>query len=210
MKKSNTYDKKYGDQNYYWGKKPSAMCDTIIQIMRPNEKFHPRLLDLGCGEGRNAVYFAKHGFEVVGLDISAVGLEKTKKYAEEERVHVRTIRADINDYQLTEIYDVIFSTGTLHFLSPKIRKQKFQNYKNHTSPNGIHAMSVFVKKPFIPIAPDADKNAFSFKSGELMSYYWDWKILFCIEDIFDCMSSGIPHKHAVNRIIAGKYTNNEH
>ena len=209
VKKSNAYDKKYADQNYYWGKKPSVMCDTIMQIMGSNGKFRPRLLDLGCGEGRNAVYFAKHGFEVVGLDISAVGLEKTKKYAEEEGVQVRTVHADINDYQLTEVYDVIFSTGTLHYLSPKIRRQKFQNYKSHTSPNGINVMSVFVKKPFIPRAPDADENAFFFKSGELLGYYWDWEILFCTEEIFDCMSSGIPHKHAVNRIIARKHSNRE-
>lgn len=38
-----------------------------------------------------------------------------------------------------------------------------------------------------------------------MGYYWDWEILYCTEEIFDCMSSGIPHKHAVNRIIARRY-----
>jgi 2-polyprenyl-3-methyl-5-hydroxy-6-metoxy-1,4-benzoquinol methylase len=40
------------------------MCDKVIEIIRPSSDFHPKLLDLGCGEGRNAVYFAKHGFRV--------------------------------------------------------------------------------------------------------------------------------------------------
>ena len=35
-----------------------------------------------------------------------------------------------------------------------------------------------------------------------MAYYWDWEILFSVEEVFDDMSGGVPHKHAVNRIIA--------
>ena len=204
MQKDNPYDQKYASREYYWGKKPSAICDKIIEIIRPSSDFRPKLLDLGCGEGRNAVYFAKHGFEVVGLDLSLVGLEKTKRYAKEVGTHVETIHADIVSYQLADTYDIIFSTGTLHYLPPKVRNQHFQNYKNYTSRNGINAFSAFVTKAFIPRAPDAEENAYLYKSGELMSYYWDWEILHCVEEIFDCMSSGIPHKHAVNRIIARK------
>lgn len=205
MKKENSYDQKYTGEEYYWGKKPSVTCEKIIEIIHPTSNFRPRLIDLGCGEGRNAVYFAKHGFEVVGLDLSLPGLEKTKRYAKEAGVQVTTIHADILEYDLKETYDVIFSTGTLHFLPPETRGQYFQNYKDHTSPNGVNAISVFVKKPFIPRAPDADKNTYHFTSGELLSYYWDWEILYSVEEIFDCASGGVPHKHAVNRIIARKH-----
>jgi tellurite methyltransferase len=162
---------------------------------------------MGCGEGRNAVYFAKHGFEVVGLDLSLPGLEKTRRYAEEVGVQIETIHADIATYEIGNIYDVIFSTGTLQYLPPEIRGIRFQNYKEHTSPNGIIVFSVFVNKPFIPRAPDAEESEFLYKSGELMGYFWDWEIIYCTEEIFDCMSSGIPHKHAVNRIIARRYSN---
>jgi tellurite methyltransferase len=207
LRKENPYDQRYANQEYYWGKKPSAICDRIIEIIRPSSDFRPKLLDLGCGEGRNAIYFAKHGFEVVGLDLSLPGLEKTRKYAEEVGVHVKTIHADIVTYELEDIYDVIFSTGTLQYLPPEVRGKRFQNYKEHTSPNGIITFSVFVKKPFIARAPDAEDAAFLYKSGELMGYFWDWEIIYCTEDIFDCMSGGIPHRHAVNRIIARKYCN---
>jgi len=203
MKKENPHDQKYSGQEFYWGKTPSAMCDKIIEIIRPSPDYHPKLLDLGCGEGRNAVYFAKHGFDVFGLDASLPGLEKTKRYAEEIGVEVKTIHADIIDYELRDIYDVIFSTGTLHYLPRKVRNLRFQNYRNCTSPNGINALNVFVAKPFIPRALDAENLRHAhYKSGELMSYYWDWEILYCAEEIFDCMSSGIPHQHAVNRMIA--------
>lgn len=180
------------------------MCDKVIKIIQPNPNFRPRLLDLGCGEGRNAVYFAQHGFDVYGLDASLPGLKKTRRYAKEAGVQVKTIQADITSYKLAKTYDVIFSTGALQYLPPKVREQRFQNYKDSTSPNGINALSAFVKKPFIPRAPDAEETAYPYKSGELLGYYWDWEILYSIEEIFDCMSSGVPHRHAVNRIIAKK------
>jgi tellurite methyltransferase len=207
MKTGNPYDQKYAGKEYYWGKKPSAICDKVIEIMRPCEGCHPKLLDLGCGEGRNAVYFAKHGFEVVGLDISTVGLEKTRKYAEEAGVHIRTVQADIISHRITDTFDVIFSTGTLQFLPAEVRNEHFQNYKDSTLPNGINVFSVFVFKPFISKSPEVEEPSFPYRSGELMGYYWDWEILHSTEEIFNCMSSGTPHKHAVNRIIARRRSN---
>ena len=202
MGKADTYNERYAGEEYYWGKKPSAICDKVIEIIGPSKDFRPKLIDLGCGEGRNAVYFAKHGFEVVGLDVSEVGLKKAKKYAEKEGVHIRTVRADVKQFQLSDAYDVIFSTGTLHYLPTKIRFKHFQNYKDSTSCRGINAFSVFVKKPFIQKAPDTVGKEYSFRSGELMGYYSDWEILYSVEEIFDCMSGGVPHKHCVDRIIA--------
>lgn len=73
MKTSNPHDEKYAEKEYYWGKKPSAICDRVIELMHPTRDFRPKLVDLGCGEGRNAVYFAKNGFDVVGLYISETG-----------------------------------------------------------------------------------------------------------------------------------------
>ena len=202
MEKRTPYDEKYAGREFYWGKTPSAMCDRVIEIMRPGLGHRPKLLDLGCGEGRNAVYFARHGFEVAGLDLSPAGLDKTERYAQEAGVHVETIHADIVSYELQETYDIIFSTGALHYLPPPARSQRFENYKDCTSLDGINALSVFVEKPFIPKAPDSEETAHPYKSGELMSYYWDWEIVYCVEEIFDCTSGGVPHKHAVNRIIA--------
>lgn len=78
------------------------------------------------------------------------------------------------------------------------------NYKDHTNPGGINVHSVFVDKPFIEDAPDSEETAHKWMSGELMTYYHDWKIEWNVEEIFDCDSSGIPHRHAMNRIAAKK------
>ncbi len=117
-KESPFYDKRYAKRGFYWGKNPSAMCDRLMEIIRPSPQFHPKLLDLGSGEGRNAVYFAKNGFDVTAVDTSLPGLEKTKRYAEEVAVKVKTIHADITTYEPEDTYDVIFSTGALHSFTP--------------------------------------------------------------------------------------------
>lgn len=199
------YDRIYARKGCYWGRKPSKICDLIVSMMEPGKKRGLKLLDIGCGEGRNAVYFAMHGFEVTGLDYSLPGLEKTAEYAGDAGVKVRTIHADIRSTRLNEVYDVIFSTGTLHYLPGEIREQCFDNYREITSERGINVMSVFVEKPFIARAPDHEEHTFPFRSGELMGYYWDWEIVFSIEEIFDCRSGGIPHRHAVDRIIATRH-----
>lgn len=206
MKTDNIYDQRYSNEEFYWDKKPSAICEKAIEIIQPSPDFRPRLIDLGCGEGRNAVFFAKHGFDVIGIDTSLPGLQKTQRLAEEFGTQVKTIQGDMITYEPEGLFDVIFSTGTLQYLPPEVREERFRQYKEATTPDGINVHSVFVKKPFIGKAPDGEKTAYSYRSGELISYYWDWEILYCNEEIFDCMSSGVPHKHAVNRIIARRYT----
>jgi len=195
------YEQRYAGTDCYWGTQPSGLCDQLLSILQPMETRRSLLLDIGCGEGRNAIYLARRGFRVVGLDLSASGLEKTRRYAEEAGLKVETIHADINTWEIDRQYDVIFSTGTLHYLAPDVRAAKMEEYKQAISPDGLHAMSTLVAKPFLACAPDAE-HAVSFKSGELMGYYWDWDILLTTERIFDCLSSGIPHQHACNWVIA--------
>ena len=73
-----------------------------------------------------------------------------------------------------------------------------------TRHGGINVFTVVVDKPFVPIAPDHENTTYLFKSGELASLYRDWEILHMSEDIIDCNSSGTPHRHVIDSIIAKK------
>ena len=200
----NQYDERYARPGYYWGKTPSQICYRVLQMLPPDRPL--RLLDIGCGEGRNAVFFARNGYQVTAFDVSPTGIEKTKQLAAAAGVPIEAFVADINDYDLTQPFDVLFSTGVLQYVPAERRKALFANYRAYTSPGGSHVFSVFVKKPFIGRAPDEEKTAHKWISGELFTYYHDWRIPFCTEEVFDCLSSGVPHQHAVNRIIASKET----
>jgi len=198
----NPYDKKYSQEEYYWGKKPSTICYKILQIIPPVKPL--KLLDVGCGEGSNTVFFARKGYEVTAFDLSSQGVEKIKSYAKEVGVSVKVFQANLNEFRLDEKFDIIFSSGVLHHIPQNLREEIFANYRAYTNDKGINVHSVFVEKPFISKAPDAEQTAHKWLSGELFSYYHDWEIEFCEEEIFDCNSSGVAHRHAVNRIIARK------
>src|SRR5512141_1074707 len=62
---------------YIWGTAPSVFAKELIALVPRGG----RILDLGCGEGRDSVYFASHGFDVTGLEVSAAGLEKAERLA---------------------------------------------------------------------------------------------------------------------------------
>ena len=196
------YDGKYSGPSYYWGINPSQICFEVLKKMPPNRRI--RLLDIGCGEGRNAVFFARNGYEVSAFDLSPKGVEKTTRLAEKAGAKVTVFQADINEFRLNEEFDVLFSTGVLHYIPSSLRAEVFENYKTFTSPGGLNVFSVFVKKPFIAKAPDGEATAQKWISGELFSLYHDWRIEYCTEEIFDCNSSGVPHQHSVNRMIARK------
>lgn len=127
-----------------------------------------------------------------------------QKLCEHVNTSVNIFRADINDYRIKSKYDILFSSGVLHYIKPELRKEIFFNYKENTNKNGIHVFNVFVDKPFIEVPPENEPNAYPWISGELLTYYHDWEIIKFEEKIFDCQSSGIPHKHAMDIMIARK------
>jgi tellurite methyltransferase len=202
---TNQYDKRYATPEYYWGTEPSAICSRVLELLPPVRPL--KLLDIGCGEGRNAVFFARSGYHVTAFDASPQGVEKTKRLAAQANVPVEVFAADVNEYRPTSGFDVLFSTGVLHHVPPKLRTDILGSYREATNPGGLNVFSVFVKKPFIAPAPDAEETAQPWVSGELLTHYHDWRVEFFTEEIFDCLSSGVPHQHAVNRMVARKEPN---
>lgn len=194
------YEKKYQNEEYYWGVDASTMCLKVLELLSPSRPL--KLLDIGCGEGKDAVFFARCGYEVSAFDISDAGIEKTKRLADKAHVSVRAFKANIWDYRLEEKYDILYSSGVLEYIKPELRNEIMENYKSHVTENGLVALHTFVNKPFIARSPGKEKYSRLWKSGELFTYFHDWLIEHCTEYVFDCNSSGIPHRHAANRLFA--------
>lgn len=199
------YDRRYNAEEYYWGLTPNRICYDIMKIMPPIRPY--RVLDMGCGEGKDAVFFAKCGYAVTAFDISEQGIEKSKRLADFNKVDVRFFKADLFDYRPDTEYDIIFCSGVLHFIPPAGREELFDSLKAHTTDSGLNALNVFVKKPFITRAPDSTRDEEKrqlWRSGELFGYYHDWLFHTCREEIFDCNSGGTPHQHCMDTLIAQK------
>ncbi len=197
----------YLKPDYYWGKKPNELVDKVLEFIPDGQITNKKLIDLGAGEGRDSVFFALQGFNVLAVEIAPAGLEKAVKLAREKDTTIETMEADINDIVLPKIFDVVYSIGTLQYIRPENRKRQFGNIKINTKTGGINVMCTFVEHPDVEIAPDWGKNECLYESQELQSYYKDWELLYSNEYIFDCKSSNIPHQHAVRIIIARKPNN---
>lgn len=198
------YENRYKTDEYYWGLTPSTMCYQVMQICPPVKPL--RLIDIGCGEGKDAIFFARNGYDVTAFDIADSGIEKLKRLADIYNVNVNIFKANVLDFRLddTNRFDIIYCSGVLHYIPEQLRRETFDNYKCFTNPNGIHAMNVFVTKPFIESPPDKESTDNQWISGEMFIYYHDWHFLHCSEYIFDCTSGNIPHKHCMNKLITRK------
>ncbi len=199
------YDERYRGAEYYWGVTPNSLCYEILRIKPPIKPY--RVLDIGCGEGKDAVFLGRNGYRVTAFDISEQGLQKARELAANCGVKIDFFKADVRDFRLETDYDIIFSSGVFHYISPELRADVIDNLKEHTAPSGINVINVFVKKPFIPNPPDMEPSelaAGEWKSGELLMYYHDWLLRKNEEVIFDCSSGGVPHKHCMDIMIAEK------
>jgi tellurite methyltransferase len=205
IRKISIYEEEYRQDAYYWGVVPSKTCYRILELMPPVRPI--RLLDVCCGEGRDAVFFAKNGYSVTAFDISESGIEKTKRLADRHSVTVNAFTADLNDFRLDTEFDIIYSTGAFHYIRPEFRDEIVENFKSHTSTSGLNVFNVFVNKPFIAPPPENEPVSIFWKSGVLFTYYTDWLLHEAAEMIFDCDSSGIPHQHCINHMIAERLSN---
>jgi tellurite methyltransferase len=163
------------------------------------------LVDLGSGEGRDSIFFARRGYRVLGVDISSVGVRKAERRAARLGVKARFQVGDLRTYRLNRPVDAVLCSGALNNLPRRIRAARFEHFKANTTPGGINAMNADVPKPYIP---PYSMNPFAtpFRSGELLGYYWDWEILESRQVEFVSKASGIPHRKAMDVVIARKPT----
>lgn len=93
------WDGFYRERTQVWSGNPNALLVREVERLNPGTA-----LELGCGEGADAVWLAQQGWEVTGLDISAVALERAAAHAEEAGVGqlVTLVEADLAEWSATD------------------------------------------------------------------------------------------------------------
>ena len=87
-----SWDTRYGGGEFFYGTAPNDFLAThVAELDGP-------VLSLAEGEGRNAVFMAERGLDVLGVDSSSVGLGKAEQLAAARGVRIRTLPADLADY----------------------------------------------------------------------------------------------------------------
>ena len=81
------------------------------------ETAQSKVLDVGCGQGRDALFIARRGRFVTAIDLSPSGIRDLQKDAASEGLTITTEVADIRDYKSKCRYDIILIDRTLHMLA---------------------------------------------------------------------------------------------
>ena len=196
------YEKWYEGEEYYWGAEPGKFLKELIKLCPPSDD--RTVLDIGCGEGKDAVYMAEMGYSVSAFDLTENGIRKTLALAGNRNVTVDAYVDDINTFETGKQFDIVYSTGTVQYLYEQNKKGFFEKLRDITKTNGIVFINVFVEKPFLALPPDWDIEEKMWSPGELFTYFADWKTEHIDEVIFEDKSGGIPHYHCMDTIVCRK------
>ena len=140
MSQQEFWNGKFSKADYFYGTKANEFLVLNISLL----KNHKKLLCLGEGEGRNALFFAKNNFEVSAIDASNLGLEKLENRAKKEKLDIKTVCMDLNDWIVLEKYDVIVASY-LHMFRNE-REELFRKIENSLNSNGYFVGEFFSTK----------------------------------------------------------------
>lgn len=164
----------YCEPKDYFPKKYNSnpVHSEVLEVM---ESLSPgKALDLGCGQGRNALFLAQHGFEVTAVDQNELALEILQSIVEQEDLEMTVGLYDINSANLKQSYDLIVSTVVLMFLQADRIPAIIRNMQEQTNPGGYNLIVCAMDTEDYPCQVPF---SFTFKEGELADYYKDWELI---------------------------------
>ena len=126
------YDRLYGETPDALGPPTQVFVDFFANYDRQGA----RILDLGCGQGRDALFIARAGHDVDGVDISPNGIRDLDAAARREGLSIEGIVADIVDFTPDGQFDVILIDRTLHMLNREARNLILARLLDHVDDGG--------------------------------------------------------------------------
>jgi tellurite methyltransferase len=166
------WNNKYTQKRYNPGFLPAAALVGAKEELLARQG---RVLDLACGEGGNAVYLAKLGFQVEGVDISLVGLQHAKQLAAAKGVRLDVWVADLAYYPLpVKRYDLIIN---INFLMRNLVIPIDQALK----PGGLLIFQTYTRED-----PKYERDRYSHPeyylfSRELLDFFPDYRVWYYYE-----------------------------
>jgi SAM-dependent methyltransferase len=164
-----------------------------------------RALDLGAGEGADSIRLARRGYEVTAVEISSVGADKIRQFADRAGVVVKVENADIVDYVPGGEFELIICNGVLHYIEHK--EPVMARMQNATRRGGLNVISLWSN--FTPV-PECHKTITAFcddEQGIVTRQYQHWpkELLYFDRDKTDMAHPAEQeHSHSHIKLIVRK------
>jgi len=211
---SERWDELYRGEECVWGLEPDWELRTYLRAI-PKGK----ALDLGIGEGRNALFLAKNGFEVEGTDISQEAVKRCNELAQREKLPVRAEVADVREFHIPEgTYTCIICAYVLPFLKRGEAEALIGRIKAGLAPGGVAYVAAFTtddpryqrcKERGLPevesstfFSPKFNSHFFYLARGELRGFFKDFELISHVEGYSLDLTHGEPHYHGWASVLA--------
>lgn len=132
------WNERYAREEFVYGTEPNTFLVEQAGLLQGP------ILSLAEGEGRNAVFLASRGFDVLGVDASPVGLEKAQNLAATRGVVIRTEVADLANYSPAEqTYGAVVSIFA--HLPSALRQRLYPLVARSLKPGGVIVLEAYSK-----------------------------------------------------------------
>jgi tellurite methyltransferase len=194
------YNKLYKQNKNVWGEQPNKLLEMIWQDVDPGS----HVLDLGCGQGRDALFLAKKNFKVIAIDSAQSGIDGLNKFITENKLdNIQAACKNIEDFIIEpDKYSIINAMNIFQFLDKGDSLNMIKNIQASLKLDGFVIIAGF----------SVDDSSFKegkgfFDKNELNELFSNFKIVFYKEiTVEDPGHPGYekPHQHHVVRLIAQK------
>ncbi|WP_312979175.1 tellurite resistance methyltransferase TehB [Atlantibacter sp.] len=162
------------DENYFTDK--YGLTRTHSDVVAAMPFLTPgKVLDLGCGNGRNSLYLAANGFDVTAWDKNPMSIANLQRVAEAEGLHnLQSDVRDLNSLKFDGEYDFILSTVVMMFLESTTIAGLIDNMQRCTKSGGYNLIVAAMDTEDFPCTVGFP---FAFREGELSGYYAGWEVV---------------------------------
>ena len=169
-----SWDERYAEGDWAdTGEPATIVTDALPWLARPG-----LALDLACGAGRNALFLARRGWRVVGMDLSVEGLRILGRRARSEGLPVLPVLADAGRFQVRPgAFDLVVNT---HFLL----RGSFPLIRSALRPGGLLLFETFSVLELEELGGDI-RRAFALERGELLQAFQGFQVLLHEEGVFE-------------------------
>lgn len=201
------WEELYQQNKTVWGERPDHLLVDMLPII-PKGK----ALDLGMGEGRNAIFLARQGFDVRGIDVSGAAVQRCLERAKALNIPIQAEAANILDITIEpESLTLVVSTMALQFMKQSESAQVLRKVQRGLKSGGMVYLTAFstdepslisMKESHSEIEPNTfyserlASHIHYFSKDELLGLFSDFKLHYLAQAlILDNGHPGVPEPH---------------
>ena len=196
------YDEGYSACPCFWGTEPSSLVERFVQDVNVAGSL---VLDLGCGEGKNAFFLADLGARVIATDISMFAIANARRFRPLKHPRVSLILGDATRIVFrAALFDVVIAYGLLHCLPTPDEVARVINWMKASTVLGGYNIVCAFNNGHHDLAAHPSFSPTLLGHRDYLAFYHDWEVVTSSDSILreKHPHNLIEHTHTLTRMIS--------